>query len=417
MLINQSFKYELKPNNKQVGLLIKSCGVARFAWNWGLARRIELYKTKEGKERYTNSYKQDKELCRLKKTDYIWLYDVSKWITQFALQDLDQAYKNMIRRIKNHAKKIGKPHFKKKGIHDSFRIANDNFKQKTQLMEVNEKSIKLPKLGFIRTKELTNKLKGRILNATVSREADRWYCSLCVEVDRPTPQPIQGEIVGIDLGIKCFATISNGKEISEIHSPKPLRKHIIKVKRLHRQLSRKQKDSQNHKKAQLRLARLYLRIKNTRKDFLVKETTKLAKTKSVIVIEDLNIGGMLKNHHLARSIGDEGWYEFRRMLEYKTQWYGSKLVVIPMFEPSSKRCNNCGEINHNLKLSDRTWICLKCGAVNERDPNSAHNIRDKGLEILTTESSSGSNACGVGVRPPTLEAVHDEAGSKHIACQ
>ena len=412
MLVNEAFRYELKPNNKQMGLFVKHCGVARFAWNWGLARRIELYKTKQGKERYTNAINQHRELNVLKKTDYLWMYEVSKCAAHEALRDLDRAYSNMFRMMKNHEKEIKKPVFKKKGGYGCFRISQMHSNLKTF-----NNAIKLPRIGWVRTKESTTKLKGRILNATVSREADRWYCSLCVEVNRPDPKPIQGEIVGIDLGIKCFATISNGDGISEIHSPKPLRKNIIKVKRLHRQLSRKQKGSQNRKKSQLKLARLHLRIKNTRKDFLAKETSKLAKTKSVICIEDLNIRGMLKNHHLARSVGDEGWGEFRRMLEYKTQWYGSRLIFIPRFEPSSKRCNNCGEINHELKLSDRKWICLNCGAVNERDPNSAHNIRDKGIEILTTESSSGSNACGVGVRPQQLEAVHDESGSKHIARQ
>jgi putative transposase len=162
------------------------------------------------------------------------------------------------------------------------------------------------------------------------------------------------------------------------------------------------------------LARLYRRIKNIRKDFLKKESTKLAKTKSVICIEDLNVSGMLKNHHLARSIGDEGWGEFRRMLEYKTQWYGSRLIVIPMFEPSSKRCNHCGEINHDLKLSDREWICLKCGSFNNRDENAAHNIRDKGIERLDTDSLSELQACGVDVRLSSMIADDGEAGSKHI---
>lgn len=406
MITNQAYRYELKPNNEQTGLLIKSCGVARFAWNWGLAKRIELYQTNQDKERFTNAINQHKELNTLKKTDYPWMYEVSKCAPQEALRDLDQAYSNMIRRIKNHEKKIGKPRFKKKGKHDSFRL--------TGTVKVNNNHIQLPKIGNIKTKEHTDKFVGRIINATISREADRWFCSLSVEIDKSIPNQIIGDVIGIDLGINCFATITNGKNVDNIQSPKPLRKYIRKLKRLSKHQSKKQKGSNNRKKANLRLVRLHLRIKNTRKDFLAKLSSELAKTKSVIVIEDLNILGMLKNHRLARSVGDEGWGTFRRMLEYKTQWYGSKLVVIPRFEPSSKRCNHCGVVNKELKLSDRTWVCLNCGVVNERDPNASKNIRDKGIEMLSTDSLSGLEACGVDVRPSPKMAIDCKAGIKRI---
>jgi putative transposase len=406
MFVKQAFRYELKPNNKQKGLLIKHCGVARFAWNWALARRQELYKTHEGKECFTNAINQHRELNALKKTKFPWMYEVSKCAPQEALRNLDQAYANMIRRIKNHEKKIGKPKFKKKGIHDSFRL--------TGAINIGGNFFHLPRIGKIQTKEATSKLNGRILSATVSREADRWYCSLAVESDKTKPLPIKGDVIGIDLGITCFGTISNGIKIKEIHSPKPLRKNIKKLKRFHRHLSHKQKGSKNRKKAQLRLSRLYRRIKNIRAEFLSFESTKLAKTKSVICIEDLNVSGMMRNHHLARSIGDEGWGDFAKQLEYKTVWYGSRLIKIPRFEPSSKRCSHCGIVNKDLKISDRTWVCLNCGVINERDPNAAHNIRECGIEILATESSSGINACGVGVRLPSLEAVHVEAGRKRV---
>lgn len=406
MKVDEAFKYELKPNNKQIGLLAKHCGVARFAWNWALARRQELYKTREGRERFTNAIAQHRELNALKKAEFPWMYEVSKCAPQEALRNLDQAYANMIRRIKNHEKKIGKPKFKKKGVHDSFRL--------TGAINISGNQIQLPRIGGICTKEPTSKFNGRILSAAISREADRWYCSLAVESARPNPQSIEGEIIGIDLGITCFATISNGETIEEIHSPKPLRRNIRKLRRFHRQLSHKQKGSQNRKKAQLKLARLYRRIKNIRQDFLAQKTSELAKTKSVICLEDLNVSGMMKNHHLARSIGDEGWGDFRRQLEYKTTWYGSRLITIPRFYPSSKRCNHCGATNNNLTLSDRTWACLNCGVINERDPNAAKNIRECGIEILATESFSGSNACGVDVRPLELKAVDDEAGNRLI---
>lgn len=409
MLVNQSYRYELKPNNEQTTLLRKSCGVARFAYNWGLVRRKELYKTKEGKDRFTTAITQHKELNALKSTEYPWMYEVSKCCAQEALRDLDLAYQNMYRRIKNHEKEIGRPKFKKKGVHDSFTV--------TGSIHVYECGIQLPRVKLLKTKEPTYKFKGKILSATVTREADRWYCSLCVEVERPNPEPLYTEIIGIDVGIKTFATISNGKDITPIQSPKPLKKYLKKVKKLHRKLSKKQKGSKNKKKAQLKLAKLYKRIKDIRKDFIAKETTKLAKTKSVIVIEDLNIAGMQRNHRLARSIGDEGWGEFKRELSYKTRWYGSKLLKINPFEPSSKRCNHCGTINKDLKLSDRTWVCLNCGAINERDENAAHNIRDYGIAMLDTDSLSEFQACGVDVRPSYLMAINGEAGSKRIYSQ
>ncbi len=405
MKVNQAFRYELKPNNRQAGSLLKHCGAARFAWNWALARRIELYQTKEGNERYTSAITQHRELNALKKSEYPWMYEVSKCAPQEALRDLDRAYANFYRGRKNH-ENIGKPKFKKKGIHDSFRL--------TGVIDVNNNLIQLPRIGQIRTKEPTSKFNGRILSSTISREADRWYCSLCVETGRPKPQPIEGEIVGIDLGLNSFAVISNGKGHEHKEAPKPLLNHLKRLQRLSKQQSRKQKKSQNRKKANLALARCYRRIRNIRKDFLNKLTTELAKIKSVIIIEDLAVKNMVRNRHLARSIADVGWGEFGRRLEYKTVWYGSRLIKIPRFEPSSKMCHVCGGINNNLKISDRTWVCLKCGTLHDRDENASDNVRNCGLKILATESLSGSNACGVGVRPQQSEAVHAEAGSKFI---
>jgi putative transposase len=405
VLVNQAYRYELQPNNRQVGLLIKHCGVARFAYNWGLARRIELYKTKEGKERFTSAMTQHKELNALKKTDYPWMYEVSKCAPQEALRNLDTAYRNMFRRIKNHEGGMRKPKFKKKGIHDSFSLNG--------IVKALDGAIQLPRIGKVRTKETTSKLAGRILSATVSREADRWYCSLDVEANRPEVKPTTNEIVGIDLGLNDFAVISNEKGYEHIKAPKPLKKRLKKVKRLNKQQSRKQLKSNNRKKANLRIARQYRKIKNNRKDFVSKLTSELAKTKSVIVIEDLAVGNMVKNKHLARSISDVGWGEFRRQLEYKTEWYGSRLIKTPRFEPSSKMCSKCGAINSELKLSDRIWICENCGTTHDRDENAATNIRNEGIRILNTESSSGIQACGESVSPHLKKAVLCEAGSKH----
>ena len=329
------------------------------------------------------------------------MYEVSKCAPQGALWNLDRAFTNFWKRRKNG---IGFPKFKRKGKHDSFTL--------TGSIKVLDSNVVLPRLGEIRTKEGTGKFKGHILSATVSREADRWFVSLAVECEREIPLRAGDEIVAIDLGINSFATTYDGSNTEHIYAPKPLSRNLKKLDHASKKHSRKQKGSANKRKSAMRLARLHRHVKNTRRDFLHKLSTSLAKTKSAIVIEDLNVKGMVQNHHLARSIADCGWSDFRRMLEYKTQWYGSQLVVIDRFAPTSKMCSECGAINENLTLSDRMWVCTSCGAVHERDENAAKNIHR--LAILDTESSSGINACGVAVRPN--QASDEEAGSKHKSC-
>lgn len=406
MIVNQAYKYELKPNNKQVGLLLKHCGVARFAWNWGLARRKELYKTQTGDNRYTNSIEQHRELNALKKSEFQWMYEVSKCAPHQALRDLDKAYSNFYRGHKT-GEKIGLPKFKKKGTHDSYGLWG--------IIRIANNSILLPRIGLVRTKESTNKFHGNITTATISRIADRWYCSLCVKVDREISTPITNDIVGIDLGLHDFATISNGYEYKHIKAPKPLSKELSKLQKLQRKQSHKQLNSKNRIKSNLKIAKHHHRIQNIRRDFINKLTSELTKTKSVIIIEDLNIKGMQnKKRHLGRSISDVGWGEFRRQLEYKSIWYGSQLINIPRFEPTSKICSNCKSKKHELKLSERIWICENCGTTHDRDENASDNIRNYGLKILATESSSGSNACGESIRPLFVEAILNESGSKHI---
>jgi len=388
MKTNQAFRYELKPNNHR------------------LDRREKLYRTQTGKDRFVSAIDQHKELIALKQNEFSWMQEVSKCIPQQSLRDLDKAYMNFRRGRKIH-ENIGRPKFKKKGIHDSFWLEHH--------IKVSDKDIRLPRLGKIRTKEFTNKLVGDVSSATISREADRWYCSLCVEVNKKETKPSTDEIVGIDLGITDFAVIFNGSEYSHEQSPRPLKSKLQKLKRLNRQQSRKKLKSNNRKKANLRLARLYRRIKNSRKDYINKLTTKLTKTKSVIVIEDLQIKKMKEKKgkkHLARSISDAGWGEFRRQMEYKSIWYGSRLIKVPKSYPSSKMCSVCGYVKNDLQLSDRVWICSACGTEHQRDENSSTNMRNYGLKILSTESCSESYACGETIRPVGASLV--EAGSEQI---
>jgi putative transposase len=368
---HRAFRYELKPNVNQKILLAKHAGAARFAYNWGLAQRIEMY---EKNKKSTNAIEQHKLLNSLKVTHFPWMYEVSKCAMQEALRDLDKAYKNFFRGLKQTQKK-GFPKFKKKSFHDSFRL--------TGTINLAEKAIQLPRLGKIRLKEKTQ-VEGKILSATISREADRWFVSLTVEQQHEIPQPNSGESVGVDVGLNCFAALSNGQKE---FAPKPFEKRIKRLKRLSKQISRKQAKSKNHKKSALKLARHHRRTRNIRKDYLHKLSTCLAKTKSVIVIEDLDIKGMLKGP-LNRSIHDAGWGEFKRMLEYKTEWYGSKLVIAPRYYPSSKICSQCNFTAYKMPLSIREWQCPNCQCVHDRDINSAKNLLN-----FYTESSSGIYAC------------------------
>lgn len=383
--VQKAYRYELKLSNVQKTLLAKHVGVARFAYNWGLARRIEEYQ-RTGKS--SNAIEQHRLLNVLKKTEFPWMYEVSKCAPQEALRDLDRAYQHFFRRVKN-GENPGFPKFKKKGRNDSFRL--------TGAIYAYPKHIQLPRLGKIRSKEET-KVKGKILSATVRRIADRWFASLSVECEIVEPKQIRGEVVGIDRGLEKFACISDG---SIFYAPKPLKNLLKKLRRLSKSHSRKVKGSNNRRKSAIRLAKLHYRISNMRKDFIHKLSTDLAKTKQVLCVESLNTKGMMQNRYLARNISDVAWGEFVRQIEYKCAWYGSQLVKAPKNFPSTKMCSECGHINPVLPLSQRMFKCEICHKEYDRDINAANNLE---RYALTTVSSTESNACG--------EAVHQGSSMK-----
>ena len=239
--INKAYRYELKPNSAQRILLAKHAGVARFAFNWGLKRRIDLYNEEK---KSTNAIEQHRLLNSLKETEFPWMYEVSKCAPQESLRDLDRAFQNFFRGLKQN-QKIGFPSFKRKGERDSFRL--------TGTIKVQGKRVQLPRLGTVNLKE-TPEVKGKILSATLSREADRWYVSITVELEIIDPCPVIGVPVGIDVGLTSFATYSDA---GKIFSPKPLEKNLKRIKRASRKHSRKIKGSNNRKKAALKLARLH----------------------------------------------------------------------------------------------------------------------------------------------------------------
>jgi putative transposase len=377
MLVKKAYRYQLDPNNRQRSFLHQHAGVARFTYNWGLEQRINLFKTNQGQARFTDAMKQHKLLTSLKRTQFSWMHEVSKCAPQEALRDLHRAFQNFYRGRKK-GKRIGFPKFKRKGVRDSFRLNGT--------IHFEGRKIQLPRIGKIRIKEKRDAyFKGRILSATIRRRADRWFVSVTVEEEIPDPTPVNGQAVGVDLGVKTLATLSDGTVFA---NPRALGR---KLRKLSKSLSRKKKGSNNREKAKMQLARMYLRVFNIRQDTLHKVTTYLAKSHSRIVIEDLCVSGMMKNRRLARAIGDVGFYEFRRQLEYKCQWYGSQLVVASRTFPSSKLCSRCGHRKKELSLSEREYECEQSELKIDRDLNAA-------LNLVAASWSETENACGEDVR-------------------
>jgi len=388
MWVNQAFRFELSPNATQRRALAQHIGAARFAYNWGLERSQKALE--EGK-RLPSAAELHKAWNAWKRENAPWWTEVSKCAPQEAFRDLEKALKNW-RKGKSRF-----PRFKRK------KLTSDNGARFTGAIKVFSRHIQLPRIGRVRSKEPTAKLlklleegKAKILSATVSREADRFYVSLTCEVERPDPKPkevrSEDDVVGIDLGLSSFATLSDGPPID---APKPLAKKLKLLKRRSKQLSRKEKGSNSSKKAALAMARLHRKVKNLRRDFLHKLTTWLARTKPAIVVEDLNVRGLSRGP-LSRSVADVGWGTFLRMLEYKAKWYGATLIVAPRSFPSSRLCSRCGHLHGKMPLSQRVFRCEACDLEMDRDLNAALNLKKYGLAHLTgpTASSAGSHACG-----------------------
>jgi len=376
MRISRAHRFELKPNNVQRTHFAKCAGVARFAWNWALDERQRLFREKQGDERFTNAIEQHRRLNVLKKTDFPWMYEVSKCIPQEALRNLHNAYA-LYRKGRKAGRKTQLPRFKKKGK------ARGAFAFTTGAIRAEGTHVVLPRIGRVRVKEFAV-LDGRILRATVTRDADRWFVSFTVEQASVDPQPPTGRAVGVDLGVSRMATLSDGRVFD---SPRPLQSRLRKLRGLAKELHRRNKGSNNRKKSADKLAKAYWRIGNIRRDALHKATTQLAKSHGEIVLEDLNVQGMVRNRHLARAISDVGLGEFRRQLEYKCRWYGSRLTVAPRFYPSTKRCSSCGHVKDEMPLSIRVYECEHCGLVLDRDLNAA-------LNLVAVSSTETLNACG-----------------------
>ena len=384
MLLLRAYKTQLDPNNVLRTQLLRHAGAKRWAFNWGLRRKIEEVE-KTGKSPSATAL--HKELNGLKKAPpeedgVSWMYEVSKCAPQDALRDLDQAFANFFRRLKT-GEKPGFPRFKsKKKGSGSFRL--------TGAIRVFERHIQLPRLGRLRLKERGylpfDNPKVRILSATVREQAGLWYVSLQVEEVLPRePSPETG---GVDVGIRALATLSDGTSFG---NPRALAKGERKLKRLHRALSRKKKGSKNRKKALRKLTRQHARIAHVRENALHAISAAISKRFGVVGAEDLNVSGMGRNRCLSKALHDGALGELLRQIRYKVEWAGGRVVLANLFYPSSKTCSTCGQVKAELKLDERTYRCDACGLVLDRDHNAARNLKN-----VAARGTETQNACGGG---------------------
>jgi putative transposase len=399
----KSVKIRLELNNKQKTLARKHAGTARFAYNWGLHKSQELIE--KGGKRPSGIDLHKLWVAEVKSTNE-WTYEVSKCSPQQAFRNLDEAYKRVFK-----VKGVKAPKFKKKGIKDSFYLEG--------AIKIEGNRIKLPKFGWLKCSEILP--NAEVKNVVISRHAEDWFVSFKVEHEPNITPKVRGR-VGVDLGIKTLATMSDGSEVPAVRA---YRKYLRKLRRAQRQVSKKfvkgaKRQSNNYYKAKKKVAKIHYRIACLRLDALHKLTSKLAKNHSEIVIEDLNIKGMAKNHKLASAILDGGFFEFRRQLEYKASWYGAKVTVANRYYPSSKMCSSCGNIKDKLSLAERIYKCEVCGLELNRDLNAAINLEN--YKENSPVSYAGSleketKACRVSNQPKAQrlrDTVKQEANRKPI---
>jgi putative transposase len=371
--MNRAHKIRLYPNNAQATYFKKACGVARFAYNWGLAEWKRMYEAGEA----VNEGILRKRLNEIKGERYPWMLEVSKCAAQLAIKDgLNRAFKNFFE------KRAEFPRFHKKGVRDSFSLSNDHF-------SVIGTFVRIPKLGMVRLAEQL-RYDGKVLSSTVSRTADHWYIS--IQMETTAPQPVhsghsENQAVGVDAGISSLVALSDG---TVVEGGKAGKKYEKRLRRAQQSLSRKQGarkgegKSANYRKQQLKVSRLHEKISNLRGDGLHKLSSMLTQKYSIIGIEDLNIKGMVLNHNLAKSIHDQSWGELGRQIAYKAEATGSYVHYSDRFYASSQLCSVCGNKNTDVKnLSVRQWVCPQCGTAHERDLNAAENLRQDAIRAIS----------------------------------
>jgi len=416
MIIQKAFKFRLYPTEKQAAALRQQGGNARFLYNLLLERKERMYW--EERESWTRN-DMILALPRIKEEFPFLKESFSQSLQQVAIH-LAVAYTNFFEKRAEHPSVKTKRH-----RNDSFTIP--------QCWRIDLRFVFLPKIGKVSWR-MHRPIEGTPKHLTVTQDGDRWFCSVQCEVEIQDPAPAEGPLVGIDLGLKSFAVLSDG---TVVENPRHLQKMERKLRREQRKLSRRIKGSNNREKQKRRLQAIHRKVRDSRRDFLHKTTHWLVENYGGFAVESLNVAGMLKNHHLAKSISDAGWGEFGRQLTYKSLWNGNLLVEIGTFFPSSKTCSDCGAVNQQLKLSDREWVCDACGTIHDRDFNASMNIEAEGIRLLSCQGSeivatgcplgsettvglTGSNACGEGGsgrRHADGETTFGETGKVHLACQ
>ena len=390
----EAVKVALDPTPRQERLLESHAGAARFAYNKGLARVRDMLERGDepewsyyGLRRWWNQAKDT--LAVDEATGEPWWPENSKEAYNSGLESLADALRNFSKSRKGRRKGrgMGFPRFKSKDrAVPGFAYTTGSF----GLIDHDPYALKLPRIGRVHCMEnVSRRVDGaKVLRMSVSRRGGRWQASLTVErADLPVPSPPKGGSVGIDLGVKELATLSDG---TVVHNPRALDSNLKRLRRAQKDLSRKAKGSNRRHRARTKVSHLHARVANLRHDMLDKTTTMLARTYADISIEDLNVAGMVKNHRLARVVEDAAFAEFRRQLEYKTARTGARLHVIDRWYPSSKTCSNCGTVKAKLSLSERVYHCEECGLVIDRDLNAAINIQVAGSAPETLNARGGS---------------------------
>jgi putative transposase len=369
----RTHKIKLYPTKKQQLLLVKSCGVARFAYNWAL----DQWNRKREMGERASAYTLIKELTQIKREQFPWMLEVSKTCPQYAIHNLESAFKSFFNKNTRY------PRFKKKGDRDSF-VAVEN---KESFNQSNYR-IHIPKIGKIKCAE-NLRFKGKVNNVVVSRVADMWFASINVELFEDALAKSESQaIVGVDLGIKTMITLSDG---TTFENPKALSSSLARVKRLQRCLSKKGKGSENAKKAKIKLARRLYRVRCIRSHQIHLATKFISLNYGKVVVEDLNVAGMVKNRSLAMRVSDVSFGTILNAIRYKCQAAGIEVVIADRFFASSKKCSRCGSVKERLKLSERVFTC-DCGLSIDRDLNAALNLS----KYQPTPKSGGSKACGEG---------------------
>ena len=372
--IYKSYKFRLLPKEEQIPMLEKHFGCTRFVFNYFLKEKQEHYLNNKKTLNYNNCASA---LTVLKQSEeFKWLTEVNSQSLQAALKNLETAYGNFFN------KKAKFPRFKSKKCKNSFNIP--------QSVYLTDNCVQIPKftksnkLKFIKHRQV----KGKICSATISKSrSGKYYISILTEQDNTENKSKSGKCVGIDLGLKDFVITSDSSKFSNFKFKKQYQKRLSK---LQKHFSKKQKDSNRKEKLRIKIAKLHEKITNSREDMQHKLSTSLINKYDVICLESLAVKNMMSNHKLADSISDASWFSFISKLKYKAAWRNKIIIQIGQFYPSSKTCNDCGYINHNLKLFDRSWVCPKCRKVHDRDINAAKNILNRGLTILK-QSSSGTD--------------------------